>query len=275
VLAAVTAGIYLGFKAPELISAATRLQVLSMWEMLTFLLNAVLFVLVGLQLPVVLQALEDRAASELAGYAALVAGAVIATRFIWAFTVPYIVRFLDRRPATVARRVGWRPRTVSAYAGMRGSVSLAAALALPLSTDAGAPFPDRDLIIFIAFAVIVVTVVGQGLTLPWLIRRLGVGDDDGDEADEEVFARLSIAATALVRLDELENEEWTLNDSVERARRMYRFRKRRFAAQAGRIDDEGIENQSLRYQRMMHAVFDAQRGELVRLRNGGEISAEV
>jgi len=275
VLAAVTAGIYLGFRAPELISAQTRLQVLGMWEMLTFLLNATLFVLIGLQLPVVVDALQDRPIGEPLGYAALVAAAVIAVRFAWILTVPYIIRLLDRRPSQIARRTTIGERVVSAYSGMRGSVSLAAALALPLETDAGTPFPDRDLILFITFAVIVVTVVGQGLTLPLLIRKLRVGGDEGDEEEEETTARLAAAKAALLRLDELELEEWTLNESVERARRVYRFRKRRFAVRAGAIEDDGIENQSLRYQRMMHSVYAAQRTELVRLRNGGEISAEV
>ncbi len=276
VLAAVTAGIYLGFKAPELISPQTRLQVFAMWETLIFLLNATLFVLIGLQLPVVVEALENRPLLEPFGYAALVAATVIGVRFAWMFTLPYVVRVLDRRPSQVERRVGPQERTIAAWSGMRGSVSLAAALAVPLTTDSGAPFPDRDLILFITFAVIVVTVVGQGLTLPWLIRRLGVGDDGGEEEGEELKARLAAAKAALLRLDELELEDWTLNDSVERARRMYRFRKRRFAARAGALeDDDGIEAQSLKYQKMMHAVFDAQRQELVRLRNEGEISAEV
>ena len=103
--------------------------------------------------------------------------------------MPYVIRALDRRPAQRERRVGARVRVVSAWAGMRGAVSLAAALALPLETDAGAPLPERDLILFITFALILVTVVGQGLTLPYLIRRLGVQDDGAEEASEEMRAR--------------------------------------------------------------------------------------
>jgi CPA1 family monovalent cation:H+ antiporter len=158
---------------------------------------------------------------------------------------------------------------------MRGAVSLAAALALPLETDAGTPLPDRNLVLFIAFAVILVTVVGQGLTLPALIRRLGLGDRGDDERTEELRARLTAAKAAIDALDQLEAEEWTRDDSIERTRALYEFRKRRFAAQAGKIEDDGIEDRSLTFQRMMHIIYGAQRQALVGLRNRGEISGEV
>ena len=112
--------------------------------------------------------------------------------------------------------MGPRPRIVSAWAGMRGAVSLAAALALPLETDAGAPLPGRELILFITFAVILVTVVGQGLSLPYLIRRLGVTEDGAEEEAEEAQARWTASRAALDRLDELAVEEWTLDDTIER-----------------------------------------------------------
>ena len=159
---------------------------------------------------------------------------------------------------------------------MRGAVSLAAALALPLNTDAGAPLPGRELIQFITFALILVTVVGQGLTLPWLIRRLGVIEDGTEEELEEVRARLVIARAALDRVDQLEEEDWTRDASVERVRRLYEFRQRRFKIRAGKIEDEdGLEESSLAYQRMMHEIYAAQRRALVELRNGSQISSDV
>jgi CPA1 family monovalent cation:H+ antiporter len=159
---------------------------------------------------------------------------------------------------------------------MRGAVSLAAALALPLHLHGGADFPDRDLIQFITFSLILVTVVGEGLTLPWLIRRLGVVEDGTDETNEEIRARLVIAKAAIERVDELESEEWTNDDTVERVRRLYEFRRRRFKIQAGKLDDEdGLEDRSLAYQRLLHEIYAAQRSELVRLRNQREISADV
>jgi CPA1 family monovalent cation:H+ antiporter len=278
VLAAVTSGIYLGWRAPDLASPQTRLQGFALWEILVFLLNAVLFILIGLQLPVVVDELEGRGLGEATGYAALVCAVVIGMRFAWLFTLPHVVRALDRRPQQVARRVGARERAVAGWAGMRGAVSLAAALALPLETDAGAPLPDRDLILFIAFALILVTLVGQGLTLPALIRRLGVTADDDEEEAEEVRARLTAAKAALARLDELEADGAgsIREDTLGRVRGMYAFRKRRFAARAGLHEpEEDIEERSAAYQGLMRELYVAQRRALVELRNRGEISNDV
>ena len=276
VLAAVTAGIYLGFRAPEIASPDMRLQGFAVWEILVFLLNATLFILIGLQLPVIVDGVEASGVGEAIGYAALVCAAVIGVRFVWMFTVPYAVRALDRRPAQRQRRIGARERVVGAWAGLRGAVSLAAALALPLETDAGAPLPDRSLILFITFVVILVTVVGQGLTLPLLLRRLGVQEDAAAEEEEEVKARLVASRAALQRLDELSVEDWTRDDTIERARGLYEFRQRRFKARAGLLEDEdGIEDRSLGYQRLMHEIYTAQRQAVVALRNGGSISNDV
>ena len=157
---------------------------------------------------------------------------------------------------------------------MRGAVSLAVALALPLST-AGGPFPQRDLIVFLTFVVILVTLVLQGLSLQWVIRWAGV-TDGGTEAEEEVRARLLATKAALKQIDALADEEWTRDDTIERMRGMYRYRKRRFAARAGLADDdEGIEDRSAAYQALVREVLEAQRREIVRLRNNGDISNEV
>jgi Na+/H+ antiporter len=276
VLAAVTAGIYLGWLAPQVSTAQMRMQGRAVWEFTVFLLNAVLFVLIGLQLPSILDAVAGIDPGTLAGYALATIAAVVGTRFLWLFTTPYMLRALDRRPGQVARRVGAAPRVVMGWAGMRGAVSLAAALSLPLETDAGAPFPERELVIFLAYCVVLFTVVVQGLTLPTLIRRLGVAEDGTEEEAEEHAARIAAAQAALEALDGLAEEEWTREDTVERLRRLYAFRRRRFATLRGDLEDQdGIVDRSLAYQRMMHDVIEAQRGAIVRMRNEGLISAEV
>jgi CPA1 family monovalent cation:H+ antiporter len=274
VLAAVTAGIYMGVKGPSIIPPRTRLQGFFVWDILDFLINATLFVLVGLQLHAIVDRLSGRPAATLAAYAAAVSGVVIVTRLVWFFTVPYLIRALDRRPSQRARRIGARPRLVMAWSGMRGAVSLAAALALPLQTDAGAHFPQRDLLIFLTFAVIFSTLVLQGLSLPWLIRRLGVVED-GAEDPEELRARLAATKAALARLDGLAEEEWTREDTIERLRGMYEYRQRRFAARAGKVEDDGYEDRSLAYQQTLQAVLSAQREALIHLRDQGVISNEV
>src|SRR3954454_13781487 len=276
VLAVVTTGIYMGLRGPRIIDARTRLQGFFVWDIVDFLINATLFVLVGLQLHTVVDALSG-SATTLAGYALAISGVVVAMRFAWIFGSRYLIR-LDRRYARNAPRVGWQPRLVIAWAGMRGAVSLAAALAIPLETDAGAAFPDRDLIIFLTFAVIFATLVLQGLTLGPLIRRLGITEDGGPD-HEELRARLVAATAALERLDELAAEEWTRDDTIDRMRGLYRYRQRRFRAQAGKGEDGddggGMEDRSLAYQRTIQEVLAAQREALIQLRNEGGISNEV
>ena len=274
VLAAVTAGIYLGWLAPNISSPEMRMQGFAVWSTLIFLLNAVLFVLVGFQLPGIVDGLEGFSTGEVIGYAAAVCGAVIVTRIVWQFALTGIIRALDRRESQRARRAPAAQIFLVGWAGMRGAVSLAAALAIPLETDAGAPFPNRDLIVFLAFAVIFVTLVLQGLSLPWLIRRLGVRDD-GEEEREELRARLAAARAALERLDELAGADWTRDDTVERLRGMYDYRRRRFKARAGKIEDDGYEDRSQRYQRLVRELIAAQRVAVVSLRNEGGISNDV
>ena len=263
----------MGWHTPELTTATMRIQGISVWEILTFLLNAVLFLLVGLQLPGVLDDADAYTAGELIGWGLLVSFVVIGVRLAWGFTVPYILRAIDRRESVRARRASPAERLVISWAGMRGSVSLAAALAVPLTVDGGAAFPDRELIILLALVVILVTLVGQGLTLGPLIHRLGI-TDDGTEEREEVLARLRIAEAALERLDEMAELEWVRDDTIERVRGVYNYRRRRFGA---RTDGDGseYEERTDAYTRLMYELFDAQRDALVGLRNRLEISDEV
>jgi CPA1 family monovalent cation:H+ antiporter len=274
IIAAVTAGFFVGWRAPELASAATRLLGFSFWEVLTYLLNALLFILIGLQLYPILSGVTGRSALSLIGLAVAVSAIVIGARIAWGFTVPYLVRVLDRRPAQVARRAGPRERLIVGWSGMRGAVSLAAALALPLETTQGQGFPERNLIIFLTFGVIFATLVVQGLTLPALIRRLRLPSDSAEE-QEELSARLGATEAALARLEELAAEEWTRGDTVDRLRGLYEYRRRRLSARAGIVEDVGYEERSLAFQRIVRELLEAQRGAIVRLRNEGAISNDV
>jgi CPA1 family monovalent cation:H+ antiporter len=274
VLATVTAGIYMGIRGPQILPARTRLQGYFVWDILDFIINAVLFVLIGLQLRAVVDRLSGSSAITLGVYALAVTGVVVGIRLVWLFTVPYLIRAIDRRPAQRARRVGARERLVIAWSGMRGAVSLAVALALPLTTAAGGGFPKRDLIVFLTFSVIFFTLVVQGLSLPALIRRLGVSDG-GADTDEEVRARLVATKAALEQIDALAGEEWTRDDTIERMRALYEYRKRRLAARAGKIEDDGYEDRSLAYQQMVQLVLGAQREALLRMRSDGDLSNQV
>jgi monovalent cation/hydrogen antiporter len=268
VLAAVTAGLYLGWRAPELASAATRLLGFSFWEVLVYLANAVLFILVGLQLRPILEDLDGTAVAVLVGQGALVSAVVVGVRLAWGFSVPYLVRLVDRRPSQRMRRVGARERLMLGWSGMRGAVSLAAALALPRD------FPLRNLILFLTFSVIFATLVVQGLTLPALIRRLRFEQDTAEER-EELKARLAATSAALDRLDELAGADWTRDDTVERLHGLYEFRRRRLKARGGYLEDDGAEDRSQAYQRLLRELLQAQRQAIVRLRNQGQISNDV
>ncbi len=271
VLAAVTVGIYVGWRAPEISNARQRIAGYGMWQILQFLLNALLFVLIGLQLPLILEGLSDEPLGGIIGITAVIALVVIATRMVWMEIMTWLIRMLDRRPSQLARRGTWRGRIVGGWAGMRGAVSLAAALALPLD------FPARNELLFITFGVIFVTLVVQGLTLPAVIRWSGL-HDDGADAREELLARRRATQAALDRIEELKAVEWTRDDTLERMRALYDFRARRLTSRAGESeeeDEEDIEQRSRRYQKVVRQVLDAQRSAIVELRNTGEISNDV
>ena len=268
VLATVTAGVYLGWHTPELTTARVRLQGVAVWEIVQYLLNALLFVLVGLQLPVVLDALGGIPTDELLLDAVLVCLTVILLRFAWVFIVMH-------GPKAVSGRIShWGAAFFVSWAGLRGAVSLAAALSLPLRTDDGSPFPGRDLIIFLTFCVILATLVGQGLTLPAVIRWTGL-EEDGLDDREDAKARIKASEAALARLEELVDEDWVRDDTAERVRGSYRFRTGRFVARLNGEDDDGIESRSQDFQRLRRELLDAERGALEALRRAGTISNDV
>jgi Na+/H+ antiporter len=276
VIAAVTAGIYLGWHTPELTTPEVRLMGESAWEIVTFTLNAILFTLIGLQLPGILDGLDAYSTLDLLWWAAAITLAVVLARWAWVYPAAWLPRRLSRR---IRERDPMPPTAhlaLVSWAGMRGGVSLAAALAIPLSTDTGTPFPARDLILFLTFCVILVTLVFQGLTLPAVIRLLRLEDDGEDDAREEAQARIHAATAALLRLEELEDEEWVRPDTAERIRGGYNFRRDRFSVRLdGSEDDGSIEARSQDFQRLRRELLNAERGAVQELRRRGEISDAV
>jgi len=266
VLAAVTIGVYMGWYTPQLTNVETRLSGNAFWEILVFLVNALLFALVGLQLHGILNRLN--VTGSLIADAAYVTGAVILLRIVWVPIFTYVPRFLFRSIRERDPYPPWQAPAVIAWAGIRGAVSLAAALALP-STIA-----NRDLIVFLTFAVILVTLVGQGLTLPVLIRTIRIPEDGGADR-EDSKARIHAAEAALARLEELANEEWVRDDTIERLRGSYRFRSNRFRARYEGVDEEGVEERSAQFQRLRRELLDAERQAVIALRNDGRITEEV
>jgi CPA1 family monovalent cation:H+ antiporter len=263
VISVVTAGVYLGWRTPELTSVQTRLQGEALWSIVAFVLNALVFALVGLQLSGILDNLNGSSAGHLVWWGVLVTGTVILTRIVW---LPIFAWRNRHKPFTHTFLISW--------AGMRGAVSLAAALSIPLATDAGSPFPHRDLVIFLTFCVILGTLVVQGLTLPALIRMLRIEPDTSDEA-EDAKARIRAAEAALERLEQLIGEEWVRDETAERMRGLYNFRMNRFSSRFDDGSDGAIEEQSQAYQRLRRELLDAERAAVTDLGRSGTISGDV
>ena len=268
VLSVVTAGIVVGRRAPRIFGSDTRVLASGVWQMVIFTLNGLVFILIGLQLPNILDNLSaTRTFGELASWAVIVSFTVIVVRLVWVFPGTYLPRLLF--PSVRARepRPPIRNVVIVGWAGMRGVVSLAAALALP------PPFPERDLVIFLTFSVILATLVGQGLTLPWLIRRLGIGDD-GSAAHEELHAREAAVGAALSRLGELAGEWPGHLELIEHLRERHEHATEHLEHdhETGEVsvDKEQFEHAAIR-----RAVIDAQRLAVIDLRDRGVIGDEA
>jgi CPA1 family monovalent cation:H+ antiporter len=274
VLATVAAGIWVGRHAPTQMSSSVRVAGLAAWQVLLFLINGAVFILIGLQLPAVLEGLGDRSPGELLGLAAAISVTAILVRIAWVFPGTYVPRALsagirEREPYPTPRNV-----FLVSWAGMRGVVSLAAALALPLTTDSGAPFPERNLIIFLTFAVILATLVGQGLTLPLVIRGLGIVGDGGDDHDE-AHARIIAAEAAVRRIESLAAEWPGHQELIDALRVQYDHRARDIERHHSEGPADEAEREQLEHRIIRSAVIEAEREALVGLRETGGVRDEV
>jgi NhaP-type Na+/H+ or K+/H+ antiporter len=199
---------------------------------------------------------------------------VVAARFAYGFPIAHVPRWLSRSLRERDPTPPWQFISFISWAGMRGGITLAAALAIPLTVDSGDPFPDRSLVVFLAFSVVLSTLVIQGLTLPAVVRLLKLERDDLDER-EDAKARIHAVDAGLARLEELVDEDWVREDTAERVRGSYNFRRTRFGARLDGSDEDGIEMRSQDYQRLRRELLAAERGAVVALRNEGKISEDV
>jgi Na+/H+ antiporter len=271
VLSVVATGFYLGWEAPEVTTSGIRLQAVAVWEMIIYLLNGIVFVLIGLQLPGILRGIVDYSWAQLLLYALVINAVCIVVRLLWIFPGAYVPRLLSKR---IREREGvpdWRQVVIVGWAGMRGIVSLAAALALNGYSD----FPRGHLVQFLAFSVILVTLVFQGLTLPSLIRFLGVGDD-GIAAAEEAQARNKMSETVFNKIVELRVEEKFPVSAIETVEHSYR--ERALVLRDDLADQLGWSNQRhhfLSVRRLRRLMIAAQRRVLVDMRRSEAIGDDV
>jgi len=276
VLAVVSAGLYLGWRMPELLTFSTRLEGGPVWAMVEFLLNGFVFILIGLQLPEVLGALYQAAipGSRLTWYALLISSAVILVRILWVFPTAYLPHLFLKSRCRYDRWPRWEHVTIVAWTGMRGVVSLAAALALPLTRKDGSPFPGRDLILFLTFIVILATLVVQGLSLPLLIRWLGL-KDDGSMEKEEREARLRANRAALARLHEVAAHDAPKANALQRLRDEYEDHIRQIEGAEFISSDGPLPLFSTEFERLSHAALQVERRTILDLRNQDVINDEV
>lgn len=272
ILAVVIAGLYYGRQAPRILSARMRLQAVPVWEMVVFVLNGLLFMLIGLELPEVLRALPPGVATAVAKVALLIVAGLVLVRFIWMFGSTYLPRLFSAR-LRKKNPLSWQQTALIAWTGMRGADSLAGALAIPFLLPTGDPFPGRNIILLLTFCVIFATLVLQGLTITPLTRWLKIVDDHVTEREERL-ARLKANEAALAHVEAVESLNRVKSKTIERLRSEYVDR-------IEQLRGEGPQEKSIRrlfsrdFEELAREALDAERDTVITLRNEEIINDEA
>ncbi|OQP66279.1 Na+/H+ antiporter [Niastella vici] len=277
VLAVVSGGLFLTYRSPDLFSYDARIQVLGLWDTLVFLLNGFVFILIGLQLPGIIRGMENYSVGEAISYAIIISVVTILIRIIWVFPGAYVPRMLFKSIRAKEPDPGWRNILLIGWSGMRGVVSLASALAVPLTLANERAFPHRNLILFITFVVILFTLVLQGLSLKPVIRLLKIkGDPTEKETMQALDMRLRLANAVLAHIDERYEKEIGTNETYKRVRdryaRMIEITQQKLDAPSTK--DEGTSFLP-HYRQMLLELIDVRRRELNHFRHNNTFSEEL
>ena len=272
ILAVVIAGILYGWHAPRILRGRMRLQALPVWETVVFILNGVLFMLIGLELPVVVRSLPPNSLAQSAKLAGLVLVAIVLVRFVWIFGTSYLPRLLSRTFRNEAA-APWQHTALISWTAMRGADSLAGALAIPLALPNGQPFPGRDLVLLLTFGVIFGTLVLQGLSLSPLIRWLRVVDDRVSEKEER-SARLKANEAALARLEEMKSSSHIRPETVERLRTEYADRIRQLRNEPS-DEESGTRLFSPDFEELAREALRTERETVIQLRNEEQLDNQA
>jgi monovalent cation/hydrogen antiporter len=264
VTAVIVAGLVVGTQRARITTAATRLQVHAVYQTVIFLLESVVFSIIGLELPTLVSDLGQAGPWPVISLA--IAATLIVTRVLWVFPL-----WAGRQWRQGRRRPSWAVPAVVSWAGTRGVVPLAAALSIPLTTDSGAPLPQRDLLLVVAVTVIVISLIVQGLTLEPLVRRTAVAQPTGSARQEEATAQLRLAEAGIARLDELAASERVPDVAIDRMRRVLNARIGH--ARARLHEDGGAGQDAASGRGIRRDVIAAQNAELAQLYAAGTISA--
>jgi Na+/H+ antiporter len=279
VMAVVSGGLFLSYRSHEVFAdGQSRLQAVNVWSTLAIILNALVFILIGLELPVIMAGLEGYSLWEACSYGLIISALVIVLRIVWIYPVAFIPRLLSKKVRTSEPHPGWKGSLIIGWAGMRGVVSLAAALSLPITTVANVSFPHRNLIIFITFVVILVTLVFQGLTLPFIVKTIKITEIDPLVPDEQQEAniKLRLLKLSLNRLkekyaQELEDMELVkgLRDELENS--LIHTTKRFDSMECAAVESAEMAV----YNRILKDIYQLQRQELFKIRREKEFSDEI
>jgi monovalent cation/hydrogen antiporter len=276
VLAVVTAGLYVGHRSWQALNVGSRMERDAIWKFLDYLLNGVVFILIGLQFPTILLEIQNETSLwQMIGIGALISAVVIGVRFLWVFPMAWMERRLFSGAKSTAQFLDAGALVVVSWAGMRGVVSLAAALALPLMLSNGEEFPYRHVILFLTFCVIFVTLVLQGLTLPFIVRWLGV-EERGDDFQAESKARELLINEIIERIDEeaLSTIEPVQRESLEQWRNYYEERLR-LMIRRDSVPEETNRESSVNEKKLFLRLTENSRRRLAELRRNGVISEKV
>jgi Na+/H+ antiporter len=278
VLAVVAAGLYISYMNAHLVRAVTRLQLVPIWEIIEFILDGILFLVTGIQLHRILEPLSATAPRLLWGYGILISVLVILLRIVWVFADTYIPRLIRPSLCPLKPDVRWQRVFLVSWSGMRGAISLVAALSIPLMTAPGLPFPQRDLIIFLTFCVIISTLILQGLSLPRLIRYFHIDQEGRNERAEdghqEVEARRRAAEASLALIADKRSEGAYPEEVLGRLEKQYRYRREQFRAHLDGDHGGAIAHGTHTLNVEMELVA-TERKVMIELRNEGLINDRI
>ncbi|WP_265131074.1 Na+/H+ antiporter [Chryseobacterium oranimense] len=269
VLAVVSGGLFMSYRSHEIFrTGSTRMNMMGVWTTMIFAMNALVFILIGLQLPEIIDGLEEYSVWEAIEYGAMVSLIIIMLRFIWVFPAAHVPRWLSAK-ARKDPSPGWKGPLIISWAGMRGVVSLATALSIPLYLDnSGTPFPGRNLIIFITFVVIFITLVFQGLTLPLVIKLIKLREIDViiPENEQRAGIQLHLDRIALKYINDNPSNRIHENRLIRFYKNDIELTINRVQSRLQSLEDDGDENQVEEYHQLLMSIYALQRKELFALR---------
>jgi CPA1 family monovalent cation:H+ antiporter len=277
VLAVVSGGLLLSNKRQTMLTHLSRIQGANVWSTVGFVMNGLIFLLIGLQLPSIVAQLDHISLESAIGYGLLIALVLIVTRLLCTFSASLFTRFMSRFITVADPNPGWRGPLILGWAGMRGVVSLAAALSIPVMTNAGQAFPQREVILFITFVVILVTLVLQGLTLPWVVRKVNLQERQGHitEEKQEIIIQKKLAKAALDFLSSHYPDRSGENEHVKNLKSRFEVSFRYFSSLSDNGHEEQTFNPMNEHQRIALELLEQQRGLLQQMNQRFEFDEDL